>query len=186
MTSQQASERVELTGQRVRLREFTARDLDGVYGIVGDDRITHYLSFDSRDREQARDMLAGILERAQQRPRDEYYLAVTPLDDHQVIGFARLALGGVQAAKLGYAVAYDQQNQGYATDAVRTMLGFAFGPLGCHRVSAAIGPENVASLAVVQRLGFTREGVLRDHVFTNGAWRDSLLWSMLTHEWVPN
>ncbi|NIJ14516.1 RimJ/RimL family protein N-acetyltransferase [Saccharomonospora amisosensis] len=186
MTSQQATERVALAGQRVRLREFTDDDIDGVCSLVGDDRVTWYLSFNSRDRDQARDMLTGILERAQQQPRTEYYLAVTPLDDDQLVGFARLAFAGVQAAKLGYAIAHDHQRRGYATDAVRTMLDFAFGPLGRHRVSAAIGPENAASLAVVERVGFTREGVLRDHVFTNGAWRDSVLFSILADEWTPS
>ena len=63
------------------------------------------------------------------------------------------------------------------------MLRFAFTTLGRHRVTAAIGPENEASIRVVKRLGFTYEGHLRDHVFTNGAWRDSLLYSLLEHEY---
>jgi len=68
------------------------------------------------------------------------------------------------------------------SSAARVLLRFAFGPLGRHRVTAAIGPENEASIAVVKRLGFTYEGHLRDHVFTNGAWRDSLLYSLLEQE----
>jgi ribosomal-protein-alanine N-acetyltransferase len=64
------------------------------------------------------------------------------------------------------------------------LLDFAFGPLGLHRVSAAIGPDNSASIAVVKRLGFAHEGRLRDHVFTNGAWRDSELYSVLAPEWT--
>ncbi len=184
MTEQQTAGAVTLPGQRVRLREFTSADLDGVSRLVGDDRVTRYLSFDARNSDQARDMLRGILDRAAQQPRTEYYLAVTPVNDDQLVGFTRLAFTGVHAAKLGYAIAHDHQRHGYAGDAVRTMLGFAFGPLGRHRVSAAIGPDNVASLAVVERIGFTREGILRDHVFTNGAWRDSVLYSMLAHEWA--
>lgn len=170
---------VNLTGERTRLREFTPADLDGVHGIVGDDRVTRFLSFDSRTRYQADTMLAGIVERARQDPRTEYYLAVTPADTDELVGFARLALGGIQAAKLGYAVAHAHQGKGYATDVVHTMLRFAFGPLDLHRVTAAIGPENPASIAVVQRCGFTLEGVLRDHVHTNGRWRDSVLFSRL-------
>jgi hypothetical protein len=73
--------------------------------------------------------------------------------------------------------------KGYATDTCRSALDFAFGPLNLHRVTAAIGPENAASHTVVQHLGFVHEGVLRDHVFTNGAWRDSVLYSLLAPEW---
>ncbi|OAH11313.1 GNAT family N-acetyltransferase [Streptomyces jeddahensis] len=63
------------------------------------------------------------------------------------------------------------------------MIRFGFGELGLHRISAAIGPENHASIRVVEKLGFTREGILRDHVFTNSEWRNSVLYSLLKHEW---
>jgi [ribosomal protein S5]-alanine N-acetyltransferase len=59
------------------------------------------------------------------------------------------------------------------------MLGLAFDRLDLHRVTAAIGPDNVGSLALIERVHFTYEGRLRDHVHTNGAWRDSLLYSIL-------
>ena len=174
---------VELEGQHTRLREFATSDLDAVHALVGDDRVTSLLSFDSRSRDEAQAMLDGMVERAQIRPRSEYYMAITSRDADDVVGFARLAFSGVQAAKLGYAVAYDHQCKGYASGAVATLLDFAFGPLALHRVTAAIGPQNAASIVVVERLGFTREGVLRDHVHTNGAWRDSVLFSMLADEW---
>ncbi|MGB6165784.1 MAG: GNAT family protein [Pseudonocardiaceae bacterium] len=72
---------------------------------------------------------------------------------------------------------------GYALDAARTIIDFGFTILGLHRISGAIGPDNAVSIALVTRLGFTQEGRLRDHVFTNGAWRDSILYSLLAHEW---
>jgi ribosomal-protein-alanine N-acetyltransferase len=112
-------------------------------------------------------------------PRTEYYLAVTTHTDDRLIGFVRLGLGGVQAAKLGFAVAAPHWGHGYALDAARTLIDFGFTTLGLHRISAAIGPGNAASIAIVTRLGFTKEGRLRDHVFTNGAWRDSILYSLL-------
>ncbi|MDI2028265.1 GNAT family protein [Saccharopolyspora sp. TS4A08] len=163
---------VELIGESVRLREFRASDVDASLLVVGDDRVTRFLSFDSRSREQAEAMIAGTVERAAVEPRTEFYLAVTPKDGDDLVGFARLGLTGVKADKLGY-----------ATDAARTILNHAFGSLGLHRVTAAIGPDNTASLAVVRKLGFIREGTLRDHVFTNGAWRDSHLHSVLSPEW---
>jgi RimJ/RimL family protein N-acetyltransferase len=174
---------VRLVGPRVVLREFRPDDVDGALGVVGDDEVTRWLSFDSRDREATREMLASAADRARLTPRTEYYLAVTLPDGDRAVGFARLGLTGVHAAKLGYAVRADEWGKGYATEASRLLIGFAFGTLGLHRVSAAIGPDNDASTAVVKRLGFSYEGRLRDHVFTGGAWRDSLLYSVLSHEW---
>jgi len=174
---------VLLTGKRTRLREFRRTDGAAAFSIVGDDRVTKFMSFDSRSQAAAQEGIDGAIQRAKSQPRNEFYLAITQMDDDALIGTCRLALTGVKAAKLGYAVAADHWGHGFATDAVSTMLDFAFGSLDLHRVTAAIGPDNAASQAVVERLGFMREGVLRDHVFTNGAWRNSVLYSMLRDEW---
>jgi RimJ/RimL family protein N-acetyltransferase len=63
------------------------------------------------------------------------------------------------------------------------MITFGFEELALHRISAAIGPDNTASIAVVRKLGMQYKGRIRDHVFTNGAWRDSVLYAVLEHEW---
>jgi [ribosomal protein S5]-alanine N-acetyltransferase len=173
---------VKLVGPRVTLREFHRDDVDASLALVGDDRVTQWLSFDSRSREQAEQMIEGIVERAQLEPRSEYYLAAV-LDDNTLIGFARLGLTGVNAAKLGYAIAADYWGCGYALNVTRLLVDFGFRELRLHRISAAIGPDNVRSIGVVNRLGMTYEGRLRDHVFTNGAWRDSVLYSLLSGEW---
>jgi len=95
----------------------------------------------------------------------------------------RLGLGGVKAAKLGGAIAAEHWSHGYAVDAARTLITYGFSTLELHRITAAAGPDNTASIAILRRLGFTHEGRLRDHVFTNGSWRDSELYSLLVHEW---
>jgi [ribosomal protein S5]-alanine N-acetyltransferase len=173
---------VTLTGRVVVLREFREDDAAASLAIVGDDRVTQWLSYDSRDLTAAKEMINGAMERAQLEPRTEYYLAMTTPDD-DFLGFARLGLNGVKAGKLGYAVRADQWGKGYATDAARTMIDFGFDKLGLHRISAAIAPDNAASITVAERLGMKREGIIRDHVFTNDMWRDSVLYSVLVHEW---
>ncbi|MEV0821083.1 GNAT family N-acetyltransferase [Nonomuraea rubra] len=174
---------VHLTSKKVILREFRQDDVESTFRIVGDPRVTDWLSFDTRSHEQAAHMVAGIVTRAQDEPRTEYYLAITTHASDSLIGFVRLGLSGVQAAKLGFAVAADAWGHGYATDAARALTTFAFHDLNLHRVSAAIGPANRASMLLVTKLGFIPEGRIRDHVFTNDAWRDSVLYSVLKHEW---
>lgn len=173
---------VTITGRAVTLREFRSDDAAASLSIVGDDQVTRWLSFDSRDLVAAEAMIAGAVKRAQDEPRTEYYLAVTTSDD-DLVGFARLGLSGVKAAKLGYAIRADSWGKGYAADAAWQMVDFAFRQLDLHRISAAIGPDNAASIAVAEKLNMQYEGRLRDHVFTNGTWRDSLLYSVLAQEW---
>jgi [ribosomal protein S5]-alanine N-acetyltransferase len=174
---------LRIPGRQIVLRDFRREDVDAALAVVGDDQVTRWLSFDTRNRAQTSTMIGGAIERAQSDPRTEFYLAVT-LPNDTLIGFARLGLDGVQAGKLGYAIRADQWGRGYATDAARTLTNYGFQQLDLHRISAAIGPDNGPSVALVRRLGFQYEGRIRDHVYTNGAWRDSLLYSVLDQEWA--
>lgn len=174
---------VTAQGDRISLRELDASDIDDALAVVGDNEVTQWLSFDSRDHYATAAMIQGVIERAKQTPRMEYYLVVTPPSSTQMIGFARLGLEGVKAANLGYSIRLADWGKGYATDAARAMTTFGFETLGLHRIAATIGPDNKASIAIVEKLGFQLEGCIRDHVFTNGAWRDSLLFSVLENEW---
>lgn len=183
MTAPKPAYPVEIETSRLRLREFATDDLDALYGIVGDERITHWLSFDTRSEKETSDMLTGVLERARLDDRVEYYLAVDAKDSGEMAGMVRLEVTSPGKARLGGAVALKAQRRGFALEAARAILAFGFGELSLHRITAAIGPENVASLNAVEILGMQREGRLREHVFTNGAWRDSILYSLLESEW---
>ncbi|GDY30854.1 N-acetyltransferase GCN5 [Gandjariella thermophila] len=174
---------VELTGEHVFLREFRHDDVADCMPVFGDERVTRWLSFDSKTRAEQEELVAGIIRRAQTDPRDEYYLTVCRRDDKQLIGVVRLALTGVCAGRLGGAIRADHWGRGLAMDAAATIVHFGFGELGLHRISAAVGPDNLASRRLVCRLGMSYEGRIRHHVFTGGAWRDSLLYALLADEW---
>lgn len=172
---------IEIRTPRLTLREFDESDLDALLSIVSDDRITQWMSFDSRSRQQAKDILDGVLERASNDPRVEYYFPICR--GGEVIGTIRLGINGVRAAKLGYMIRPEYQGMGFAVESATALIDYGFSSLDRHRISAAIGPENLRSIAVAKRLGMHYEGRIRDHVFTNGAWRDSLLYSVLVDEW---
>ncbi|MEV6927464.1 GNAT family protein [Dactylosporangium sp. NPDC051485] len=180
---------VRLDGPRIFLREFEPSDLEESMAIVGDPEVTSFLSFDTRTREEQAERLAADIERARSTPRPDYYLAIVAKETGSLIGFARIGLieptdgEGVRSGELGAAIRKDYWRQGFATEAAVLMLGFGLDTLGLHRIQAACGPDNLASQAALARLGFQYEAHLRDHVFTNGAWRDSLLFAILDEEW---
>jgi [ribosomal protein S5]-alanine N-acetyltransferase len=173
---------VTLTGEHIRLREFRSDDLDACMDVVGDPEVTQSLSFDTRDRDTHAPLLAADVARAQLLDRPDYYLGITNAED-RLIGFARIGLGGRRSGELGYAVRRRDWGKGYASEAARLIIDFGFAELGLHRIQAACGPDNHASQRLLGRLGFIPEGRMRDHVFTNGAWRDSLLYAVLESEW---
>ena len=87
--------------------------------------------------------------------------------------------GTTQRAVLGYWLAEHETGNGYMTEAVRAVLGFAFRELKLHRVEAASIPENVPSVRVLERAGFTREGYMNSYIRIDGRWEDHLLFAVI-------
>ena len=86
-------------------------------------------------------------------------------------------------AELAYWVAPGEQGNGYATDAARTVLGHGFDRLGLHKVTAKAFGSNEASVRVLEKLGFSQEGVFRDEAFVDGEFVDLLRFGLLAEEW---
>lgn len=87
--------------------------------------------------------------------------------------------GVAQTGTLGYWIGFPHARQGYMTSAVRLMLDFAFRHLGLHRVEASCLPHNQASIRLLQKCGFEREGLARGYLKIAGEWRDHLLFARL-------
>lgn len=85
-------------------------------------------------------------------------------------------------AEIGYWIRSDETSRGACTEAAGAVLGEAFGRLGFHKVVMRIAIGNDASHRVAEKLGFTREGVLREELLIRGNWVDHAQWSMLDRE----
>jgi ribosomal-protein-alanine N-acetyltransferase len=92
-----------------------------------------------------------------------------------VANLSNLVRGVFQNAFLGYSIDRAHEGRGLMTEALATLLAYAFGDLGLHRVSANYQPHNERSAAVLERLGFVREGFAERYLFLDGAWRDHVL-----------
>lgn len=125
----------------------------------------------------------------------EGYAAGTALDwavehgaDRKMIG--RINLGGYHArdrrADLGHAYNRNYWGKGYATEAARSVLAFAFDTLNLNRVGASVLPDNVGSIRVLEKLGFQHEGVRRQYTTLRGQPEDLYSYSILAHEWGKN
>ncbi|MEM7399186.1 MAG: GNAT family protein [Pseudomonadota bacterium] len=87
--------------------------------------------------------------------------------------------GVTQSCTLGYWVGAAYARQGYMTAAVRAVVPFVFDSLGLHRLEAACLPTNTASMRLLERVGFEREGLARRYLRINGEWRDHVLYALL-------
>ncbi|MFN2369802.1 MAG: GNAT family N-acetyltransferase, partial [Candidatus Krumholzibacteriia bacterium] len=86
-------------------------------------------------------------------------------------------------AELGYGLRADAWGQGYAAEAVGELLRFGFTELALHRVEADVDPRNEASVRLLERLGFTREGLLRERWIVEEEISDAAFYGLLRREW---
>jgi len=87
--------------------------------------------------------------------------------------------GVTQSCTLGYWVGAKYAQQGYMSAAVRAVVPFVFDQLELHRLEAACLPTNAASIRLLEKTGFQREGIARRYLRINGIWQDHLLYALL-------
>jgi ribosomal-protein-alanine N-acetyltransferase len=92
---------------------------------------------------------------------------------------ANIRRGCAQAGSLGYWMGASYARQGHMTGAVSAVLPFAFATLRLHRVEAACIPANIASIRLLEKTGFRREGFARQYLCIDGSWQDHLLYARL-------
>lgn len=95
------------------------------------------------------------------------------------ITLSNVRRGAAQTASLGYWIGAPCQGRGKMQEAVSAIVPFAFKKLLLHRIEAASMLSNAASLRVLEKTGFQREGVARQHLKINGVWQDHVLLSRL-------
>ena len=101
------------------------------------------------------------------------------------INLSEIVRGKFQSCYLGYYIGPAYTGQGYMTEALQLMLATAYRRLRLHRVEANIQPNNAASIRLVKRAGFRREGYSPRYLKIGGRWRDHERWALLAENWHP-
>lgn len=102
-----------------------------------------------------------------------------------VINVNEIVRGAFQSGYLGYYAFEPHAGRGLMEAGLRLVISHAFRDLGLHRLEANIQPENAASIALIQRLGFVREGFSPGYLKIGDRWRDHERWALLRERWRP-
>ncbi len=105
--------------------------------------------------------------------------------DNRLIGacnITHIERGPAQCAKLGYWVGQAYARQGFARASVRAATQFCFEHLGLHRIEAAVKPDNLPSIKVLEAVGYCREGISRGYLKIDGTWQDHILYAKLSSD----
>jgi ribosomal-protein-alanine N-acetyltransferase len=173
-----------LDADRVSLRWISAADTDAFYAIYSNPEVMRYWSTPPlADRQAAVNLINKIHEDWKRRVILKWGIALR--EDNHLIGSITLFNLDFnhRRAEIGYALGRPYWGQGYMHEALMALLKYAFEELNLHRIEADVDPRNTASIKTVERLGFQREGYLRERWQVNGEIQDAFFYGLLRPEW---
>lgn len=172
-------------GQRVFLRPLHTDDAAASLRLHIHNRnfFEQFLSIRGSDFYTLEGQMRRILQYNESRQNDkEYYFGIFENNGSTLIGIINLFhvhRGSLQSALIGYYLDKDQNGKGYTTEAVQLLVDYAFSELNLHRIEAGVMPYNVASIRVLEKAGFHKEGIARKNVNINGRWEDHQVLAIL-------
>nr|BBH86665.1 alanine acetyltransferase [Thermosporothrix sp. COM3] len=174
-----------LTTERLRLRAVRPEDLKEFFAIRSDEEVMKYSGHPPlRSLDEAREQLEQA--RQSYTQREAIGWAITLKNDDTLIGICGFHHFRAEhrVAETGYELAQAHWRKGIMFEAMTAILSFGFTELNLHRVEAIIDIENIASKTLLEKLGFTYEGTLRERYDQEGELLDETYYGLLKREWL--
>jgi len=170
---------------RLALEDMNGQDLAAIQRIARDPRVMKYVLIWLENEEQVAGFVQHAIDEAARPDRHDYVLAVRIPGQDDCAGFVLFEIDPEEptTAEAGYILRPEYWNAGYATEILRALLAFGFGPKSLHRVYAKCDEENQASAHVMEKCGLVFEGTLREHVWLRDHWRSTRYYGMLDREY---
>lgn len=170
--------------ERLIVRDHLPEDLPGLTALMTSPEEMRYLpELLCADGAAARDNLAASIAEHERADREKYFFAIEEKSSGRYVGEIGFTVverrpAGARA-DLGYFLLREFRGKGYATEAGRSVVAFAFAEAGVWKLQTGCLKENAASERVMRKLGFRKEGELRLHQWHEGAWKDRLVYGLL-------
>jgi RimJ/RimL family protein N-acetyltransferase len=178
--------REPLATSRLMLRPYSADDVDELFAIRSRPDVVRYLYGDPWTRAETIAQLSRLeTQNHLTAEGDTLRLAVERQASPGLIGSVSLRWISARdrQGEVGFVIHPQHQGHGYAREAADAMLRLAFDRLDLHKVVGGADARNVASAAVLRRLGLRQEAHLRHHAWLKGEWSDELVFGILAEEW---
>ena len=175
--------RISLSNDRLSLREFTKEDWAAVHQYASQDIVCRYQPWGPNTEKDSQDFVNQVMIDRAQQPRTRFVLAI--IYKEKMVGAGEFNIRDManRAGEVAYIVHPDYWGRGIATDVAQLLIDFGFKELKLHRIYATCDPRNIGSSKVLEKVGMIKEGRIRDDLLIKDGWRDSLLYSVLEHEW---
>ncbi|MFB6225913.1 MAG: GNAT family N-acetyltransferase [Candidatus Paceibacteria bacterium] len=156
---------MKLETDRLKLREFKQADAEVLAKLLDNKEVSKNIAMIPHpyDLEDAKEFIKDCEKKARQNPRPRYNFVIESRDQGNFLGSISLdkSKKDKQVAELGYWLAEKYWQNGYMSEAVERILKFGFEKLDLRRIEAGVYPNNIASISILEKYNFKREGVKR-------------------------
>ena len=170
--------------ERMQLVEITKEHAGNLYDILSKDEVTRMYGMDSLMGIEEAIQLIDSMEKSYSSSRGIRWGMIDKAAN-RLIGTAGLNQlnKGSRRAEIGYELHPSYWGKGYASEAVKEILDYSFSTLGLFRIGAVTYPDNKASILLLKKFGFKKEGMLRGYLHQHGLSHDAFVFSLLQPEW---
>jgi [ribosomal protein S5]-alanine N-acetyltransferase len=173
-----------LETERLKLIEITPNHADNIFEILSLEEVTRYYGTDTfRSIEEAKKLIDMFQKNFYEKRSIRWGIVLK--ENHTLIG--TLGLNGLQLknkrAEIGYELHPSYWRKGYTSEAIKQVLQYSFLELRLNRIGAVVYIENEASSNLLEKLGFKKEGELREYLFQNNSYHNTSMYSLLKREW---
>ncbi len=173
----------EITTRRINLREIKQKDTDGIYKLLSNAEVIKYDTFELiTNMKQAEDIIKNFNKGFKEKRA--IFWGIFLKGESELIGFCKCEIEIPKVrADLGYDLRPEYWNKGIMTEVLGTIIDFAFHTLGVNRIEASVSTENYGSIRVLEKVGFIKEGILRQRSYWRGSCHDMIMFSILKKEY---
>jgi RimJ/RimL family protein N-acetyltransferase len=174
-----------LRTERLLLRPWVERDFEAFFELQRDEEVARWQYNEPRDAAESRRVFDYRL-MSYEMGGNFAWIACAVVAEDEVVGDLTLNVRSEEhrGGELGFIVHPRHQGKGYATEAARALLAWAFEEVGFHRIYARHEPRNVASGRVLEKLGLRKEAHFVENEWVKGEWQSDVVYAMLDREWV--
>ena len=175
----------DIKTDRLLIREYSDQYLEQLFEYRSDPRV--YLWY-TKKQNSIEDLKEYLKSNITEFDKDNGYSVFVILLEDKVIGDIAISYWDYdnERSALGYAIRPEYQRLGYGYEAVNALINFMFEVMKQNRIQAGVDYNNKASIGLLRKLGFRREGYFRQTEYKNGEWKDSCLYAILREDWVKN
>lgn len=172
------NDKIEIHSDRLLIREMESSDASAIFNYRSDAQTNQYQGWIPEKLEELNDFIENKIAKEFNQIDTWFQLAIIVKESNELIGDIGLHFLENETVELGATLAKDHHRKGYATEALKAVIVYLFNEIDKQKIKASIDPRNLASMAMIEKLGFKKEAHYKKSFFLRGEWVDDVIYGL--------